>query len=85
MLRRTVSAGSCRSAQGEIKGTWFAEESPQIWHRSASRERSIVSNRFFAGRVNYEGTMARDFNAGRSLQPMRRRCGVWPSNPISVE
>ena len=34
-----------------------------------------MSNRFFAGRVNYEGTMARDFNAGRSLSAHAQK--VW--------
>jgi ubiquinone/menaquinone biosynthesis C-methylase UbiE len=44
-------------------------------HRCTYRERSIVSNRFFAGRVNYEGTMARDFNAGRSVSAHAQK--VW--------
>jgi len=34
-----------------------------------------VIHRFFAGRVNYEGTMARDFNAGRSLSAHAQK--VW--------
>jgi ubiquinone/menaquinone biosynthesis C-methylase UbiE len=34
-----------------------------------------VNNRFFAGRVNYEGTMARDFNAGRSVSAHAQK--VW--------
>jgi ubiquinone/menaquinone biosynthesis C-methylase UbiE len=36
-----------------------------------------VSNRFGPGRVDYEGTMARDFNAGRALSPHARE--VWHS------
>jgi ubiquinone/menaquinone biosynthesis C-methylase UbiE len=34
-----------------------------------------VSNRFCPGRVDYEGTMARDFNAGRALSPYAQK--VW--------
>ena len=36
-----------------------------------------MSNRFFPGRVDYEGTMARDFNAGRAVSLHARE--VWRS------